>query len=65
MNLFIVIRYLIEVRLRPVELIGVVVAVAARRTDLLVDGLVGVLLFLLCLFVADILVVSDVARAIG
>ena len=57
---------LVEVRLGSVELIGVVstAAVAARGTNLLVDGLVNVLLFILLplVFVVNISVVS---RALG
>ena len=57
---------LVEVRLGPVELIGVIAAAAAaaRGTNLLVDGLVNVLLFI---FFPLVLVVniSVVSRALG
>ena len=57
---------LVEVRLGPVELIGVIstAAVAARGPDLLVDGLVNVLLLILFPLVL-VVNISVVSRALG
>ena len=58
---------LVEVRLGPVELIGVIAAAAAaaaRGTNLLVDGLVNVLLLILFPLVL-VVNISVVSRALG
>ena len=57
---------LVEVRLGPVELIGVIAAAAAaaRGTNLLIDGLVNVLLLILLPLVL-VVNISVVSRALG
>ena len=63
---YLIVVDLVEVRLGSVELIGVfAAAVSARGTDLLVDGLVGVLLLFLLLPLVLVVRTSAVSRALG